>query len=393
MIIMRGAGGGMIGGTAPGDRNVIGGGSTTASGAVEIAGVGNTIQGNYIGINAAGTAALLPDVAVTAINTADYGPSTSPIIGGTDPGAGNAIFGEWIGIQNVNATGAIILGNTIGTDATGTYALGAGNIGIQVYQSTDTTIGGSALGAGNVISGYHDGIMMYFGDEPGTIIQGNKIGTDITGTQPIPNAEYGINIASPGFEAALSSVDSMIGGTGPGEGNTIANNCGAGIFFNNQPAYTQWPILGNSIFANGGLGITLDSSTIPLANDDGDADVGSNNLQNYPVITSAVIAGGVATISGTLNSTPATTFRIEFFAGFICNASGFGEGQTFIGTTDVTTDADGNASFGPLSFPAADNSEITATATDPDGNTSEFSQCAGPHDHLFANGFEFSCGG
>jgi len=76
-----------------------------------------------------------------------------------------------------------------------------------------------------------------------------------------------------------------------------------------------------------------------------------------------------------------------------CDSSGFGEGQTFIGTTDVTTDADGNASFGPLPFPAADNSEITATATDPDGNTSEFSQCAGPHDHLFTNGFEFSCSG
>jgi hypothetical protein len=392
MIIMRG-GTGRIGGTAPADRNVINGGSTTASAAVEIAGVGNTIQGNYIGINAAGTAALLPDVAVTAINTADYGPSTSPIIGGTDPGAGNAIYGQWIGIQAVNATGAVIEGNTIGTDATGSYALGSGNLGIQVYQSIDTTIGGSAPGAGNVISGYHDGIMMYFGDEPGTIIQGNKIGTDITGTQPIPNAEYGINIASPGFEAALSAVDSAIGGTGPGEGNTIANNCAAGIFFNNQPAYTQWPILGNSIFANGGLGITLDSSTIPLANDDGDADLGSNNFQNYPVITSAVIAGGMATLSGTLNSTPSTTFRIELFAGSVCDASGFGEGETFIGTTDVTTDASGNVSFGPLSFAAPDNSEITATATDPDGNTSEFSQCAGPHDHLFANGFEFSCGG
>ena len=129
MIIMRGAGGGMIGGTTPADRNVIGGGSTTASAAVEIAGVGNTIQGNYIGIDAAGTAALVPDVAVTAINTGDYGPSTSPIIGGTDPGAGNAIYGQWIGIQAVNATGAMIEGNTIGTDPTGSYALGGGQPG------------------------------------------------------------------------------------------------------------------------------------------------------------------------------------------------------------------------------------------------------------------------
>jgi hypothetical protein len=99
------------------------------------------------------------------------------------------------------------------------------------------------------------------------------------------------------------------------------------------------------------------------------------------------------TLSGTLNSTAATTYRIEFFANTTCDATGYGEGETFIGTIDLTTDADGNASFGPLTFPAVENTDITATATDPDGNTSEFSQCAGPHDRLFASAFEFSCSG
>jgi hypothetical protein len=99
------------------------------------------------------------------------------------------------------------------------------------------------------------------------------------------------------------------------------------------------------------------------------------------------------TVTGTLNSTPASAFRLEFFANAFCDATGSGEGQQFIGTADVTTDANGDASFGPLTFAAPDNADITATATDPAGNTSEFSQCAGPHDHLFADAFDVAgCG-
>ena len=108
-------------------------------------------------------------------------------------------------------------------------------------------------------------------------------------------------------------------------------------------------------------------------NDAGDADTGPNNLQNYPLLTAVTISSGSATITGTLNSTPATTFRLEFFSNPSADDTGFGEGQTFLGFTDATTDAAGNTSYS-VTFPvAADAKSFAATATDAAGNTSEFS--------------------
>ena len=135
-------------------------------------------------------------------------------------------------------------------------------------------------------------------------------------------------------------------------------------------------ILMNSIHSNSGLGIKLGGGLIPTPNDPGDSDAGINNLQNFPVLNSITSAGGSTTIAGTLDSTPSTTFRIEFFANAAPDPSSFGEGETFLGFADVTTDAGGIATFattlpgitvGPTQF-------VTSTATDPNGNTSEFSQ-------------------
>ena len=111
-------------------------------------------------------------------------------------------------------------------------------------------------------------------------------------------------------------------------------------------------------------------------NDVGDGDTGPNNLQNFPVITAAMSAGGTTTVQGTLNSTANTQFRIEFFANPTCDDSGNGQGQTFLGSTTVNTDASGNTTFNPTLATAAGNGfAITATATNPTGNTSEFSAC------------------
>ena len=113
------------------------------------------------------------------------------------------------------------------------------------------------------------------------------------------------------------------------------------------------------------------------ANDPGDGDTGPNNLQNYPVLTSAVTAGGSTTGTGTLNSTPNTTFRVEFFASDGADPSGFGEGQFFLGFTNVTTDGTGNGGFAvTLPIGAHPGQVVAATATDPAGNTSEFSHVA-----------------
>jgi CSLREA domain-containing protein len=377
----------IIGGTTPANRNVIVGGSGANAGTILLMGTngGNFIQGNYIGVSADGTTRLEPPGGTDAIEIL-VSPNTT--IGGTTVGARNVIVGSLRGIRLGGGgltTNELIQGNYIGTNATGTAALGGAGITTD-NSASNTTIGGSAPGAGNVISGGATAIFLGDGASAFTI-RGNKIGTDASGTHAIPNGGHGIQIQVPG-------AGSIIGGVNPGEGNLIAHNCGRGISVDGGATFTKWAMLGNSIFANGGLGISLTGSNNPLDNDAGDTDTGANNWQNHPVITSAPISAGVATISGTLNSESNKTYRIEFFASDRCDASGFGEGRTFVGTAQATTDNNGNASFSEPSLPLPDPWVVfTATATDPDGNTSEFSQCFGTADHLFDDGFEPTCPG
>lgn len=129
-------------------------------------------------------------------------------------------------------------------------------------------------------------------------------------------------------------------------------------------------ILGNSICSNGLLGIDLNADGV-TANDVGDGDAGANDVQNYPVLSLAVLS----VITGSLNSEPSKTYRVEYFTTPSCDTSGNGEGKTFLGFQSLTTNAFGNASisFGASLLPIG--SAITATATNPAGSTSEFSAC------------------
>jgi len=128
-------------------------------------------------------------------------------------------------------------------------------------------------------------------------------------------------------------------------------------------AFCVVSILGNSIFSNTALGIDLAGDEV-TANDHCDGDTGPNNFQNYPVITSASASGCSVTLSGTLDSVANSAFRLEFFSSAACDPSGFGEGQAFLSSTDVVTDGDCNASFGPLMFPLpTGHTVVTATAT------------------------------
>ena len=110
-------------------------------------------------------------------------------------------------------------------------------------------------------------------------------------------------------------------------------------------------ILGNAIFANGPVaspipGIDLNGNGVDI-NDTGDLDpdrTGSNRTQNHPVLSAAMTNGaGSATFAGSLNSAASTTYRIEFFASTAADATGYGEGQRYLGFTNVTTDGAGNA--------------------------------------------------
>jgi len=253
-------------------------------------------------------------------------------------------------------------GNFIGTSVSGTFTLANALDGIFINGASNNTIGGTTVAARNLISGNRNGIQV-FGNSSANQIRSNFIGTNITGAAALGNAANGILISG--------SPNNTVGGVGSASSNTIAFNGAAGVAV---ASGTGNAILSNSIFLNGGLGIDL-GPVGPTPNDPCDADSGANGLQNFPVITLASAAGASTNVQGTLNSTPLTAYRIEFFANQVSNPSGFGEGQTLIGFTNVTTDATCNASFNvTLPVTVAPGQVITATATSPSNNTSEFSQ-------------------
>jgi tetratricopeptide (TPR) repeat protein len=168
----------------------------------------------------------------------------------------------------------------------------------------------------------------------------------------------------------------MIGGSEPGAGNVISGNDGSGVAIAISENWTaQNAIFGNAIYSNAGLGIDLGDDGV-TSNDALDADSGPNQRQNFPILTSAISGATSTTIEGTLNSTANTTFTLEFFSSSACDPSGHGEGEDFLGSNDVMTDGSGNTGFLVTLGTALPSGQfITATATDPDGNTSEFSAC------------------
>jgi CSLREA domain-containing protein len=267
----------------------------------------------------------------------------------------NAFSLDGVLLSNAGATNNHIEGNFIGTDATGTQDLGNG-YGVDVLQSGGNTIGGPSAGARNLISGNDaDGIIIL---SSGNTVQGNYIGTKKDGASGLGNSGDGVDIFS---------SNNVVGGAMLSEGNRISSNGDEGVEVGN---FTGNVILANSIYANSGLGIDLFPDGVTL-NDPKDPDIGGNNLQNYPVITRAsTLSRGKTAIKGNLGSTPDTKVEVQFFA----NPKGTDEGKTLIGRRDMSTGADGRVSFTfKLTRKVPRGQAITATATDPNGNTSEFS--------------------
>ena len=262
--------------------------------------------------------------------------------------------GNGINIQ-VGSNGNIIRGNTIGLNAAGAAAVANTLNGISLNGVSGTTIGGTLGGAGNVIAGNSANGIIAGAGTASTVIQGNRIGTDAAGTASLPNGGHGVS---------LNGNGTTVGGTAAGAANIIANNGMVGVRVN---AGTGHAIVSNSIFANANLGIDLSVAGV-TPNDLADADTGPNNLQNFPVLTA--VPGGV---TGTLNSIPVSTFTVQFFGNSSCDPSGNGEGQTFLGSTSVTTDSNGNGAI-PL-FATAAGTIVTATAISSQSDTSEFSAC------------------
>lgn len=369
VAIFNGSANNQIGGTGAGQGNLISGNNTNGINITNVGSSGNIIVGNIIGLDATGTA----DLGNSMVGVAVAIDADSTVIGQAGSGrniiTGNDQFG--IRVVDTGTDNTVIQNNIIGLDITGNFIVGNGSDGIRVESAgvlTGTIIGGATAGLGNVISGnIGSGIDIRNGVVATTVI-GNMIGTAIDGATLRGNIGFGIRI--------LDSDSNIIGGTAAGEGNIIADSGSAGVAVVGATS-TNNAILGNSIFSNAALGIDLENNDV-TNNDFNDSDIGANGLQNYPVLTSANSFGGNTTITGTLQGAANTNFRIELFSSPSADFSDHGEGTTFLGYVNVTTDGAGAVGFtANLSgVSITPGHVVTATATeDPGtsfGGTSEF---------------------
>ena len=371
----------VIGGIGPAERNIIAG--NTGRGIFFNTGP-NSVAGNFIGVGADGHTAIGNGMMGVFLS----GSTSGITIGGTTPGARNIISANDNEGIAIHGSGHLIQGNYVGTDSTGTLDVGNWNItgtggGISISGGATVAnilIGGPSPSARNVISGSGNGITLntasgIFISNTGTniVIQGNYIGTAANGTDPIPNDDGGISLANGPASAAVT-----IGGQLSGEGNIIAFNGGSGVSLDTNLATPATAIRGNSIHSNASLGIDIFANgTLVNVNDDCDPDGGPNLRQNYPVLTSATNSATSTRVRGFLNSAVGSIYKVDWYACPSCDMSGNGEGKTWIGWTPVAIDGSTGCQVSfevPLSMIPA-GQFLTATATDPLGNTSEFSAC------------------
>jgi len=313
-------------------------------------------------------------------------------IGGSLPGERNLLSGNSSGGILVGGA-AVIEGNLIGPDASGTLAIGNGpssnwpgivlpgnfpNIRIGCTGS-----GCSTAASRNVISGNHTfgiGIWDTYSQGTGGLeIKGNYIGTDWTGTKPLPNGDAGAGCPNycGGIQlqggSTIATPASIIGGFAAGEANLIAFNNGAGIISAFDHVGESFDSRANGLHHNRGVGrVNIDIGALgPTANDIGDADAGANHGQNSPEIVSANVSGGQLHVTYRVDSTTLNSsypLRIDFYVDV---QGGSGE---YIGQ-DVYAAGDAQLSKTialPLPVGVA-GIPFVATATDANGYTSEFS--------------------
>jgi hypothetical protein len=339
----------LIGGTTVAARNVIS--SNAASGVhMDSGATNNQVEGNYIGTGSGGEGALGNGLRGIYIEG-----SSNNTIGGTASGAGNLISGNNLSgiVIDFASNGNNVQGNLIGTDAAGTKSIANGVFGVRIaVLSASNVIGGTTAAARNVISGNaSSGVVLDFAATNNTV-EGNYIGTDISGANALGNGFNGITLDG-------DAAKNVIGGQAA---NVIAFNGADGVMVGGVLSVGN-AIQGNSIFSNGGIGIDLMN--------------GGNTAPALPVLQS-VIVGAATQITGTLPGTPNTTYTLNFYANTSKDSAGLYEGQIYLGSTQVTTDSTGHAGFSAvLNAPTTAGEAITATDTDPSGNTSEFSPAAG----------------
>ncbi len=240
--LILGANNNVIGGVTPAARNVISGNTNQGIAMIDPGTTANQVLGNYLGVNAAGTAAL-----PNAVGVGIFGGASGNFVGGSAAGTGNLVSGnsaQGILLSDTGTNANIVRGNRVGTNPAGTAALGNGNGGITIYTGAQSNvIGGSAAGAGNLASGnVGDGIFVGFAGANLNQILGNLAGTNASGTGAVPNTGAGISLyAGPQFN--------VVGGAAPGAGNLASGNTGDGIFVG-FAGTSQNTVIGNRVGLN-----------------------------------------------------------------------------------------------------------------------------------------------
>jgi titin len=409
----------LIGGTTPGERNVISGNDQRGVLILHVGATGNVVRGNYIGTDVSGTTNLGNTLSGVAI----FSGASNNVIGGLTQGARNIISGnglDGVRIQNEGTTGNLVQGNYIGTDVTGTMDLGnLGGVLIQ-FAAANNLIGGPTSAARNVISGNDfAGVNIFSSDNT---VQGNFIGTNATGDGILTNTVVGITIQT-------GAEGNLIGGTEPGAGNVISGNGnwneggltlitgarmnealgnyigtdatgvldlgnnGPGVYivsdasdntisgntvaFNRRHGFrvlsgVRNTIRANSIYSNTGLGIDLNDDGV-TPNDPSDADTGPNDLLNFPRLMAAEGTDERLRVLGDIDTPDPQTVIVELFANLVPSPggdpTGHGEGALFLGTAVP----DSRGVFLAKLSPVPVGTLISATATNAQGSTSEFS--------------------
>jgi CSLREA domain-containing protein len=317
---------------------------------LRVDGDNNLIQGNYVGLRADG----IEDGFQSGISGITVNGDNN-LIGGNTNLNRNVITAHSADLR-VDGDNNLIQGNYLGTKADGTMSINSASNTLIIY-GANNLVGGTDSSEANLIGGFwSEGL--YINGGSGNLVQGNYIGENTLG-DAISDPNNGLLTAV----TLEDSLDTIL------EDNTILNA--------DRGVYISGLSTGNKLSRNiirsvsGGLGIVLSGSG---ANDDDDVDAGVNEFQNYPQLTDITINPGDVDIEGVLNSAPNTQYDIEFFYDTtVINSEEFGQGEFYIGSTTVTTDAQGEVDYS-LNFPVVVpvGAHFSATATDPNGNTSQF---------------------
>ena len=233
-VLIQDSPGNTLGGTAVEARNIISGNGDNGVLIFGPGSTGNVVLGNFIGTSADGAAALGNARSGILIDNA-----ANTTVGGTMTTARNVISGNdgsGIWIRGVSATNNLVLGNYIGTDATGTRGFTFSSTGVEIgIGASNNQIGGTDASARNIISANDQGVVISGATTTGNVVQGNYIGTDVTGTADLGNLSYGVHVSAP---------NNLIGGPDPGAGNVVAASGREGVYLDNVNA------TGNVVQAN-----------------------------------------------------------------------------------------------------------------------------------------------